>query len=51
MRRRLLSGLVLFKLVVPPLQPGVVGPYRYGVYGSPAIFLEGTGHIHILGHN
>jgi hypothetical protein len=26
-RRDLLSGLVLFRLVVPPLQPGVVGPY------------------------
>jgi hypothetical protein len=24
----LLPGLVLFKLVIPPLQPGVVGPFN-----------------------
>jgi hypothetical protein len=30
-------GLVLFRLVAPPLQPGLVEPIRYRVYGSPAI--------------
>jgi hypothetical protein len=33
----LIPGLALFRLVTPPLQPGVVGPYPV-VYGSPAIF-------------
>jgi hypothetical protein len=44
MRKRwrcgLLSGLVHFRLVAPPLQPGVVGPYPvwlYVVYGFPAV--------------
>jgi hypothetical protein len=34
----LLPGLVLFRLVVPPIQSGVVGHIRYGVYGSPAVY-------------
>jgi hypothetical protein len=34
---RLLQGSVLFRLVAPPLQSRVVGPYPIWVYGSPAI--------------
>jgi hypothetical protein len=30
-------GLVLFRLVAPPLQPGVVGSYLVQVLSSPAI--------------
>jgi hypothetical protein len=33
----LLLGLVLFRLVVPPLQLRVVMPFRYGVCGSSVI--------------
>jgi hypothetical protein len=33
----LLPGLVLFRLVAPPLQLGVVGHIRYGVCGSLVI--------------
>jgi hypothetical protein len=47
---RLFSGLVLFTLVVPPLQPGEVGPYPvWGAWFSSRLPLEGTGHIHIFG--
>jgi hypothetical protein len=34
---RLLLGLVLSRLVAPPLQPRVVGHICYGVYGSSAV--------------
>jgi hypothetical protein len=37
-RRGLLPGLVLFRLVAPPLLPRVVGHIRYGVCGSLAIY-------------
>jgi hypothetical protein len=35
--RELLPGLVIFRLVTPPLQPRVVSHIQYGVYGSSAI--------------
>jgi hypothetical protein len=36
----LLSGLICFRMVAPPLQPGVLGPSSwYEVYDSPAICL------------
>jgi hypothetical protein len=42
----LLLGLVLFRLVVPPLQPRVVGPYPVrGVWFPNRLPLEGTAHI------
>jgi hypothetical protein len=43
-------GLVLFKSVAPPLQPGVVGPYLvWGVWCLSYLPLEGTSRIQILG--
>jgi hypothetical protein len=40
---RLLPGLVLFRLVVPPLQPGVVGPYPvWGTWFPSHLLLEGN---------
>jgi hypothetical protein len=46
----LLPGLDHFRLVTPPLQPGVVGPYLVrGVWFSNRLSLEGTGHIQIYG--
>jgi hypothetical protein len=40
---RLLPGLVLFSLVAPPLQPGVVGAYPvYGTWFPSRLLLEGT---------
>jgi hypothetical protein len=48
----LLPGLVLFSLVVPPLQLRVVGPYPvWGVWFPSRLPLEWTGHIYNLGHN
>jgi hypothetical protein len=45
-RRGLLSGLVLFRLVAPPLQPGLVGPYPIrGVWFYSRLLLEGTDRI------
>jgi hypothetical protein len=45
----LLLGLVLFKLVVPSLQPGVMGSYlACGVRFPSLLLLEGTGHIQIF---
>jgi hypothetical protein len=42
----LLLGLVLFRLVAPPLQPGVVGPYlAWGVWFLSHLLLGGTGSI------
>jgi hypothetical protein len=42
----LLPGLVIFKLVVSPLQLGVVGPYLvWGVWFHSHLLLEETGHI------
>jgi hypothetical protein len=35
--RGLLTGLVLFRLVAPPLQPGVVGRYLAQVVWCPAV--------------
>jgi hypothetical protein len=40
----LLSGLDPFRLVIPPLQPGVVGPYLvWGTLFPSRAPLEGTG--------
>jgi hypothetical protein len=49
--RGLLLGLVLFKLVVPPLQLVVVGPYlvRGGVWFPNHLLLVGTGGNQIVG--
>jgi hypothetical protein len=48
----LFPGLVLFRLVAPPLQPGVVGwggsPVR-GVWFHSRLSLEGTDHIQSFG--
>jgi hypothetical protein len=42
----LFLGLDIFRLVAPPLQPGVVGPYSvWGIWFSNHLLLEGTGHI------
>jgi hypothetical protein len=42
----LLPGLVLFRSVPPPLQPGVVGPYPVeGVWFTSRLPLEGIGRI------
>jgi hypothetical protein len=42
----LLLGLVLFRLVTPPLQPGVVESYPVqGVWFPSYLLLEGTGRI------
>jgi hypothetical protein len=44
MRKRdgLLLSLVLFRLVAPPLQPRVVGPYPiWGVWLPSCLLLEG----------
>jgi hypothetical protein len=44
----LLLGLVLFRLVVPPLQPGVVGTYPVWVFDSLAVYCwREMGHIQI----
>jgi hypothetical protein len=41
-----LIGLVFFRLVTPPLQPGVVVPYLvWGVWFPSHLLLEGTGRI------
>jgi hypothetical protein len=46
----LLTCSVLFRLVAPPLQPGVVEPYPVrGVWFPSHLLLEGTGHIQIFG--
>jgi hypothetical protein len=38
----LLSGLILFRLVAPALQPGVVGSYpTHGVWFLSRLLLEG----------
>jgi hypothetical protein len=48
-RYRSFSGLVLFSLVVPLLQLGVVGPYLiWGAWFPSRLPLEGTGHIWIF---
>jgi hypothetical protein len=48
--RGLLSGLVLLRLVTPPLQAGVVGPYLVqGVWFLSHLLLEGTGRIQNFG--
>jgi hypothetical protein len=49
----LVLGLVLFRLVVPPLQHGVAGPYLvWGTWFPTYLPLEGTGvHPYFLGHN
>jgi hypothetical protein len=42
----LLPGLVHFRMVVPPLQPGVVGPYpEWGVWLPSRLIREGIGRI------
>jgi hypothetical protein len=39
-------GLVIFGLVAPPLQLGVVGPYLiHGAWFPSQVPLEGTSHI------
>jgi hypothetical protein len=49
---RLHPGSILFRLVAPPLQPGVVGTYPVrGVWFHSHLLLVGTGQIHILGYN
>jgi hypothetical protein len=49
-KRGLLLGLVLFSLVVPPLQPRVVGLYLvWGVWFPSRLPLEGTGRIQNVG--
>jgi hypothetical protein len=46
----LLPGLVLFRMVAPPLQPRVVGPYLlWGAWFSSHLLLEGTDRIQIFG--
>jgi hypothetical protein len=48
--RGLLPDLVLFKLVAPCLQPGVVRPFLiWGVWFSGYLLLEGTSHIKNFG--
>jgi hypothetical protein len=45
----LLPGLVLLKLSVPRLQPGVVGPYLVGgVWFLSRLLLEGTDGIQLF---
>jgi hypothetical protein len=45
----LLLGLIRFKLVVPPLQSGVVGPYLVrGVWFTSHLLLVETGHNQIF---
>jgi hypothetical protein len=47
---RLLLGLVLFRLVAPLLQPGVVGPYLVrGVWFPSHLLLEGTSRVQNFG--
>jgi hypothetical protein len=49
-RYRSFSGLVLFSLVVPLLQPGVVEPYLVcGTWFPNRLSLEGTNRILIFG--
>jgi hypothetical protein len=50
---RLLLGLVLFRLVVPPLQLGVIGPYLVqGTWFPSHLPLEGTkSYSNCLGRN
>jgi hypothetical protein len=46
----LLPGFVLFRLVAPPLQPGVVGTYlAWGVWLSSHLLPEGIDHIQNFG--
>jgi hypothetical protein len=46
----LFLGLVLFRLVAPPLQPGVVGSYLvWGIWFSNRLPLDGTDCIHNFG--
>jgi hypothetical protein len=46
----LLSGSVLFRLVAPPLQLRVVGPYLVQCVWFPSrLLLNGTGHIQNFG--
>jgi hypothetical protein len=45
-----LLSSILFRLVAPPLQLGVVGPYRIrGTWFPSCLPLVGTGRIQILG--
>jgi hypothetical protein len=45
-----LLGLTLFRLVAPPLQLGVVGPYPvHGTWFPSHLSLEGNGWIQIFG--
>jgi hypothetical protein len=47
---RIHLGLVLFKLVVPPLQLGVLVPFLvWGVRFPSRLLLVGTGHNQIFG--
>jgi hypothetical protein len=49
-RHGLLPGLVLFRLVAPPLHPGVLGPCLvWGVSFPSRLLLEGTDHIQNCG--
>jgi hypothetical protein len=46
----ILLGLVLFRLVVPPLQAGIVGPYPIrGAWFPSHLPLEGISRIQIFG--
>jgi hypothetical protein len=49
-RYRLFPGLILFRLVVPPLQPRVVEPYLVrGTWFPNRLLLKGTDRIQIFG--
>jgi hypothetical protein len=49
-KRGLLLGLVFFRLVAPPLQPGVVGLYLvWGLWFPRHLALDGTGRIQNFG--
>jgi hypothetical protein len=49
-RCELLQGSVLFRLVVPPLQTGVVGSYPVlSIWFASRLLLEGTGRIQNFG--
>ena len=49
-RYGLLPGLVLFRLVTPPLQSGVVRPYPvWGAWFPSCVSLEGTDRIQNFG--
>jgi hypothetical protein len=48
MWRNLFMGLVLFMLVVPPLQPGVVGPFAGMGCMVPQLFAAGANRSYLV---